>query len=131
MTTGFTIAVTDTAGMSATDTTTSVAAKAIAPNFALLQQDATNFLLAQYATDPVVAEANVNGPLTQLLKDVGNFVTHSMTSTGADVPITLLNLTLPVSIILADVYAQSPNLVADNATLLGIANALGHGFHVV
>jgi hypothetical protein len=54
-----------------------------------------------------------------------------MTSTGADVPITLLNLTLPVAIILADVYAQSPNLTADVATLMGVANMLGHGFHVV
>ncbi len=131
MTTGFTIAVTDTAGMSATDTTTIVAAKAIAPNFALLQQDATNFLLAQYATDPVVAETSVNGPLAKLLTDLGNFVTHPMTSTGTDVPISMLNLTLPVSIILTDIYAQSPNLAADNVTLLGIVNTLGHGFQVV
>ena len=131
VTTGFTIAVTDSAGMSATDNTTSVLATAIAPNFALLQQDATNFLLAQYATDPAVAEASVNGPLTKLLTDLGNFVTHPMTSTDASVPITLLNLTLPVSIILTDVYAQSPNLAADNATLVGIANTIGHGFQVV
>ncbi len=132
VTTGFTISLTDSPlGLTATDNTTSVIAKAVAPNFALLQQDATNFLLAQYATDPAVAEASVNGPLTKLLTDLGNFVTHSMTSTGADVPIALLNLTLPVSIILADVYAQSPNLAADNATLLGIANTIGHGFHVV
>jgi len=54
-----------------------------------------------------------------------------MTSTGADVPISMLNLTLPVSLILNDVYAQSPNLAADNATLLGIAITIGHGFHVV
>ena len=80
---------------------------------------------------PAVAETTVNGALTKLLTDLGNFVTHPMTSTGADVPITLLNLTLPVSVILADVYAQSPNLAADNATLLGIANTLGHGFHVL
>jgi hypothetical protein len=90
VTTGFSIKVTDTAGVSASDTTTSVVAKAVAPNFALLQQDATNFLLAQYATDPAVAEATVNGALTKLLTDLGNFVTHPMTSTGADVPITLL-----------------------------------------
>ena len=132
VTTGFTIAVTNSpVGLSATDNTTSVIATAIAPNYPLLQQDATNFLLAQYATDPVVAEATVNGALTKLLTDLGNFVTHPMTSTGADVPITLLNLTLPVALILNDVYAQSPNLAADNATLLGIANTLGHGFHVV
>ena len=132
VTTGFTIAVTNSpAGLSATDNTTSVIATAIAPNYPLLQQDATNFLLAQYATDPVVAEATVNGALTKLLTDLGNFVTHPMTSTGADVPITLLNLTLPVALILNDVYAQSPNLAADNATLLGIANTIGHGFHVV
>jgi uncharacterized repeat protein (TIGR03803 family) len=132
VTTGFTIEVTNSpVGLSATDNTTSVIATAIAPNYPLLQQDATNFLLAQYATDPVVAEATVNGALTKLLTDLGNFVTHPMTSTGADVPITLLNLTLPVSIILADIYAQSPNLAADNATLLGIANTIGHGFQVV
>ncbi len=132
VTTGFTIAVTNSpAGLSATDNTTSVIATAIAPNYPLLQQDATNFLLAQYATDPVVAEATVNGPLTKLLTDLGNFVTHPMTSTDASVPISLLNLTLPVSIILTDVYAQSPNLAADNVTLIGVANTLGHGFHVV
>ena len=79
VTTGFAIAVTDSpAGLSATDNTTSVIATAVAPNFALLQQDATNFLLA--GTDPAVAEASVNGPLTKLLTDLGNFVTHSMTS---------------------------------------------------
>ena len=130
--TGFTIDVVNSpAGLSATDSTTSVIATAVAPNFVLLQQDATNFLLDQYATDPVVAEANVNGPLTKLLTDLGNFVTHSMTSTGAGVPISMLNLTLPVSIILNDVYDHNPNLAADNATLLGIANTIGHGFHVI
>jgi hypothetical protein len=104
----------------------------LAPNYALLQQDATNFLLAQYATDPVVAEATVNGALTKLLKDLGDNVTHAMTTTGPDVPISLLNLTIPVSLILADIYAQSPNLlIADNATLVGVANTLGHGFQVV
>ena len=103
----------------------------LAPNYAVLQQDATNFLLAQYATDPVVAEATVNGALTKLLKDLGDNVTHAMTTTGPDVPISMLNLTLPVSIILTDVYAQSPSLAADNATLVNVANTLGHGFHVV
>ena len=132
VTTKFAISLTDSPlGLTATDNTTSVIAKAVAPNFALLQQDATNFLLAQYATDPAVAEASVNGQLTKLLTDLGNFVTHPMTSTGADVPISMLNLTLPVSIILNDVYDQNPNLAVDNATLLGIANTLGHGFHVV
>jgi len=132
VTTGFTIEVTNSpVGLSATDNTTSVIATAIAPNYPLLQQDATNFLLAQYATDPVVAEATVNGALTKLLTDLGNFVTYPMTSTDSSVPTSLLNLTLPVSITLTDVYAQSPNLAADNATLLGIANTIGHGFHVV
>src|ERR1051325_4160045 len=101
-----------------------------APNYALLQQDATDFLLAQYATDPLVAEATVNGALTKLLTDLGNNVTHPMAPTDASVPISMLNLTLPVAIILADIYAQSPNLAADNTALVNIANTLGHGFHV-
>ena len=49
VTTGFTIAVTDAGGLAATDNTTSVIATAIAPNYALLQQDASNFLQAEYA----------------------------------------------------------------------------------
>ena len=101
-----------------------------APNYALLQQDATDLLLAQYAIDPVVAEATVNGALTKLLTDLGNNVTHPMTSTDASVPISMLNLTFPVAIILADIYAQSPSLAADNTALVNIANTLGHGFHV-
>ena len=93
VTTGFTIALTDSPlGFTATDSTTSVIATAIAPNFALLQQDANNFLLAEYAggyTDPVLAEAAVNGPLTKLLTDLGDFVTHPMTSTDASVPVSV------------------------------------------
>ena len=108
-----------------------ISATLLVPNYALLQQDATNFLLAQYATDPVVAQATVNGALTKLLTDLGDNVTHAMTTTGPDVPISMLNLTLPVSLILNDVYAQSPNIIADNATLVGVANTLGHGFQVV
>jgi Peptidase M10 serralysin C terminal len=59
VTTGFTIALTDSPlGLTATDKTTSVIATAVAPNFALLQQDAQNFLLAENAggnTDPILA----------------------------------------------------------------------------
>jgi plastocyanin len=132
VTTGFTIAVTDSpAGLSATDTTTTVIAKAVAPNYALLQQDGTNFLLAQYAHNPNVAEATVNGQLTKLLTDLGDYVAHPMTSTNASVPNLLAQLVVPVSTILADVIGQSPNLVADNVTLVGVANTLGHGFQVV
>jgi len=94
-------------------------------------QDATNSLLLQYTADPVVAEAIVNGPLTKLLADLGNNVTHPMTSTDASVPALFANLIAPVSILLADLYAQSPNLAADNVTLVGVANTLNHGFHVV
>jgi len=100
-----------------------VIATAIAPNFPLLQQHATNFLAALYTVDPVVA---VNGPLTKLLTDLGDLVTHPMTS-----PTSLVDLIVPVSILLADLYAQSPNLAADNATLVGVANSLDHGFQVV
>jgi hypothetical protein len=136
VTTGFTIKVTDApAGLSATDNTTSVIATAIAPNFALLQQDASNFLQAEYAggsTDPVLAEAAVNVQLTKLLTDLGDLVTHGMTSTDASVPASvLINLTVPVANILGDALTQSPNLAADNATLVGVANSIGHGFHVV
>ena len=66
-----------------------ISANVVGPNYALLQQDATNFLLAQYATDPAVAEATVNGPLTKLLKDLADNVTHPMTSTDASVPTSL------------------------------------------
>jgi Peptidase M10 serralysin C terminal len=107
----------------------------LAPNFALLQQDATNFLLAENAggnVNPVLAEAAVNGPLTQLLKDLGNNVTNLMTSTDASVPASVLaNLTVPVTQILSDALFQSPNLTADNTTLIGVANLIGHGYHVV
>ena len=137
VTTGFTIVVTDSPlGLTATDSTTTVIATAVAPNYALLQQDATNFLIAENAggnTNPVLAEAAVNGPLTKLLTDLGNFVTHPMTSTDASVPaFVLANLVVPVTNILSDVLFQSlPQLAADNVTLLGIANTIGHGFHVV
>jgi probable HAF family extracellular repeat protein len=136
VTTEFTIAVNDSqAGLSATDNTTSVIAKAVAPNFTLLQQDASNFLLAENAganTNPARAEAAINGSLTKLLTDLGNFVTHPMTSTDASVPISVLaNLTVPVTNVLSDALFQSPNLAADNATLLGVANSIGHGFNVV
>jgi hypothetical protein len=107
----------------------------LAPNFALLQQDATNFLLAENAggnVNPVLAEAAVNGPLTQLLKDLGNNVTNLMTSTDASVPASVLaNLTVPVTQILSDALFQSPNLTADNTTLVGVANLIGHAYHVV
>ena len=132
VTTGFTIAVTDSpAGLSATDTTTTVIATAIAPNYALLQQDAINFLQAQYAGNPNVAVAIVNVQLTKLLTDLGDYVTHPMTSTNASVPNLLAQLVVPVGNILADVIGHSPNLAADNVTLVGVANTLGHGFHVV
>ena len=103
----------------------------LAPNYALLQQDAINFLLAQYAGNPVGAEATVNGSLTKLLTDLGDNVTHPMTSTDASVPNLLAQLVVPAGNILADVIGHSPNLAADNVTLVGVANTLGHGFLVV
>ena len=132
VTTGFTIAVTDSpAGLSATDNATSVIATAVAPNYALLQQDAINFLQARYAANPAVAEATVNGQLTKLLTDLGDYVTHPMTSTDASAPPILSQLIVPVGIILADIIGHSPNLAADNVTLVGVAITVGHGFQVV
>ena len=97
----------------------------------MLQQDAINFLQAQYAGNPNVAVAIVNVQLTKLLTDLGDYVTHPMTSTNASVPNLLAQLVVPVGNILADVIGHSPNLAADNVTLVGVANTLGHGFHVV
>jgi hypothetical protein len=55
-----------------------------------------------------------------------------MTSTDASVPASVfVNLTMPITNILADALFQSPNLAADNATLVGVANSIGHGFQVV
>jgi len=101
------------------------------PNFAAIQQSATNFLLSQYATDPAVAEANVNTFLVKLLQDLGDTVVSPLTSTDDTLPILMYGLTLPVSMVLSDCYLQdATRLAADNAALIVASNALGHGFQV-